>query len=104
MSAQEKERAILRRKYPAKARKADHQNGRPSGAIQLFCRECVGSRAGVRDCAVLTCFLWPYRGVGDNQRPAGAVPTCGEYDEMTEGMGNAEALPRRGEPSDAGNP
>lgn len=91
---QVKQRAALRAAMPGKGRRADHQGSRAS-VIHLFCRECAGGPSGVTDCPVTDCFLWPYRGLGSTDRPAGAVPTVEEYAELADGMGNAEALKGR---------
>ena len=75
--------AELRRKHPAKAKRADHGTSLRA-ALDLKCLDCAGgSRAEVRDCTCYACPLWPHRPYAESTtRPVGAVPTAEEYDAM----------------------
>lgn len=75
-------RLTLRRRYPARARGADHERSK-TNAIHLHCLECMGgSRKQVGACDVVSCFFWPFRPYGERSRPEGVVPTEDEYDDL----------------------
>ena len=64
--------AELRRKHPAKAKRADHGTSLRA-ALDLKCL----------DCTCYACPLWPHRPYAESTtRPVGAVPTAEEYDAM----------------------
>jgi hypothetical protein len=82
----------LRTAYPGLGRRADYANSK-AAAIRLFCLDCQGgSRSAVTDCSARHCPLWPFRGSGSVERQPGDVPKLEEYQQLTEGRGNGEAL------------
>ena len=83
----------LRKSRPGLGRKTDYKHS-PTSAIKLFCLGCQGgSSSAVKSCKSYDCPLWLYRSNPDTLViPSGVVPTIDEYDLLTEGRGNAEAL------------
>lgn len=77
----------LRRKYPAKAQKADHEFSFKEAA-QGHCRSCSGGTRESGLCQAYACWIWVVRpGAGKRDdprrvRPVGVVPTVEEYAAM----------------------